>query len=214
MTEKEFVSAFIQQKEHFIKQYMFEGSNLKMLDLFEEWLKEKITANKNTSKPRNTKKAELNTLLDEVVNKAQAKLQKHGIKINCVSFNIPGKINKTARCLKVFPHESIFYRICKTSPRKGKYSGQNLIVIELVMDGHKNDVFIPLLAYKENMEKQLGLTIERERPTIEATGKYRLKLLVNFDSYKEKDFARQLSTNLAKFVHVTNAYLQKIELTR
>ncbi|SFR07899.1 hypothetical protein [Desulfoscipio geothermicus] len=210
MTDKEFVTTFVRQKERFIEQSMPERINLRTLDLFEKWLKEKLKSRKTAGKAHNeTKKLDLRDLLDRAVMKAGYLLQDRGIQINCVSFMIPG--NKTSsRCIKVHPHENLYYRICKTSPRKGKHKGQNLIAIELVMDGKKNNIFIPLLARKENMEKQLGMVLERERQSIEATGKYRFKIFFNLDEYAEKEMAEQLGATLADFITVTGMHLKEI----
>ncbi len=206
MTDKEFISVFVQQKERFIKQIAPGDSNRMALDQFEKWLKEKLASRAAARGTREVRKQELGVLLDQVVNEATIILQRRGLRVNCVSFKVPGA-KTTSRCLKVHPYDNIYYRICKTSPRKGKYRGMNLIAIELVMDGNKNNVFVPLLAQKENIEKQLGMAIERERQTIEATGKYRFKVFFRLDNYGASEIVRQLSHTLADFIYVTCQYL-------
>lgn len=209
MTEREFVSTFEKQKKLFIRQVMPGDNNRKALDLFEKWLKGRLLTGQNARKNRTDKKKELSVLLDKIISKASSLLENKGIRINCVSFIVPGA-KTNSRCIRVDPYENIFYRICKTSPRKGKYSGKNLIAVELVMDGNKNNIFLPLLTEKEQIEKDLGMEIERERHAIEATGKYRFKILFNLDEYEEKEIIRQLGYTTANFILVTCGYLQKI----
>lgn len=211
MNDREFVSAFVQQKERFISQNMLRGINCKTLDLFENWLIERLLANQSKKPVPAAKKRELPVLLDQAIEKADSLLQVKNIRIKRISLDVLGNKSKT-RCIKVYPYEDVYYRICKTSPRKGKHKGKNLIVIELVMDGNKNNIFIPMTAAKKNnMESQLGIIVERERPSIEATGRYRLKILFNLNEKGEQEIASQLGIALADFVYITNHYLQKIK---
>jgi hypothetical protein len=210
MTEREFVSAFEQQKKLFISQVMPGDDNRRALELFEKWLKGKLRPVKTARKSRAERKNDLGELLDRVVAEAGALLQDRDIRINCVSFNVPG-IKATSRCIKTSLDDNTYYRICKTSPRKGRYSGKNLISVELVMDGHKNNIFIPMLSEKEDIERQLGLKIERERQTIEATGKYRFKILFDFDKYEEEEIAGRLALAMADFITVTSRHLKQIK---
>lgn len=207
MTERDFVSAFERNKELFIRQVMPGDNNRKALDLFEKWLKGKLQS-KIPPKPRATKK-EFGILLDGIIEEAEAKLAEKGIYAGCVSSIVPGS-RSSSRCIRVKDLDSIYYRICKTSPRKGKNSGKNLLAVELIMDGNKNNIFLPLLFEKTNMEKEIGLKIERERQPIEATGKYRFKILFDLDEYQEEAIAHQLGEAMAKFILVTRNYLNKI----
>lgn len=210
MTEREFVSAFEEHKKLFISQVMPGDDNRRALELFEKWLKGKLRPVKTTRKSHGERKNDLGELLDRVVMEASALLQDRDIRINCVSFNVPG-VKTTSRCIKTSLDDSTYYRICKTSPRKGRYSGKNLIAIELVMDGHKNDVFMPMLSAKEHIELQLGMKVERERQTIEATGKYRLKILFDLDKYEEEEITGQLAMAMADFITVTSRHLQQVK---
>ncbi|SFG65005.1 hypothetical protein SAMN05660649_02294 [Desulfotomaculum arcticum] len=208
MTERDFVSAFEQRKELFIRQVMPGDNNRKALDLFEKWLKGKLEHKKKPQKSQVNKK-EFGLLLDSIVKEAESRLAGKGIYASCVSSIVPGN-RSNSRCIRVKHLDSIYYRICKTSPRKGKHSGKNLLAVELIMDGNKNNIFLPLLFEKANMEKELGMEIERERQTIEATGKYRFKILFDLDEYEEKAIARQLGEAMAKFMLVTWNYLNQI----
>ncbi|WP_027364498.1 hypothetical protein [Desulfotruncus alcoholivorax] len=208
MTERDFVSAFEQRKELFIRQVMPGDNNRKALDLFEKWLKGKLDHSKKPQKSRAIKK-EFGLMLDSIVKEAESLLADQGIYAGCVSSIVPGN-RSNSRCIRVKNLDSIYYRICKTSPRKGKYSGKNLLAVELIMDGNKNNIFLPLLFEKANMEKKLGMEIERERQTIEATGKYRFKILFDLNEYEEEAIARQLGEAMAKFIMVTGNYLNKV----
>ncbi|WP_347487953.1 hypothetical protein [Desulfoscipio sp. XC116] len=210
MTDREFVSTFVQQKERFISQNMPRGINCKTLDLFESWLMERLSSAKGEKSAPVSPKTELPALLDQAIEKADTLLQKKDIRIKRISLNVLGNKSKT-RCIKVYPFDNLYYRICKTSPRKGKHKGENLIAIELIMDGNKNNIFVPMAAEKDNIENQLGIAVERERPSIEATGKYRLKVLFNLDEKSKQEIAGQLGIALADFVCITNRYLQKIK---
>ena len=208
MTERDFVSAFEQRKELFIRQVMPGDNNRKALDLFEKWLKSKQEHSKKPQKPQATK-MEFGLLLDSVVKEAESRLADKGVYANCVDSIVPGN-RSNSRCIRVKHLDSIYYRICKTSPRKGKYSGKSLLAVELIMDGNKNNIFMPLLFEKVNMEKELGMEIERERQTIEATGKYRFKILFDLDEYENLAITPKLGEAMAKFMLVTWNYLNKV----
>lgn len=214
MTDQEFVHAFVRQKERFYRQ-LSPGLNSRItLDLFERWLKGTVintNAKNGSSKKQQLSKNKLSDIFDQVVSETSEILKERGIKINCVC--LPVLVNKsTSRCLRVQSNSSVYYRIRKTTPRKGKYKGENLISIELVADGNKNNVFIPLLVQKEKMERDLNRSIERESKAVEETGKYRLKIVYrDFLTNNEAD-PRILTEMLTNFIFVTNNYLQKLSV--
>lgn len=211
MRDMEFISAFERQKKRFYR-HLPGGNNHVTLDLFEKWLKDTIKNSKvkNGSPQRlQLTNSRLSDIFDQVVSEASAKLKERGININCVC--LPMLVNKSAsRCLRVQSQDSVYYRIRKTTPRKGKYKGENLISIELVADGNKNNVFIPLLSQKEEMERKLNRPIERESKAVEETGKYRIKI-VSRDFFKKNEAdVKMLTEMLTDFIIVTNDYLQKL----
>lgn len=211
MRDTEFINAFERQKKEFYR-HLPRGNNHVTLDLFEKWLKDTIKKSKvkNDTSPRlQLTNSRLSDIFDQVVSEAAAKLKERGININCVCF--PMLVNKSAsRCLRVQSQDSVYYRIRKTTPRKGKYKGESLISIELVADGNKNNIFIPLLSRKEEMERELNRFIERESKAVEETGKYRLKI-VNRDFFKQNEAEPEILTGmLTDFILVTNDYLQKV----
>ncbi|HBX24109.1 MAG TPA: hypothetical protein DEF34_10840 [Desulfotomaculum sp.] len=213
MTDQEFVYAFAKKKERFCRQLSPGLSSRQTLDLFEKWLQGAINANvKNgSSKKQQLSKNKLSDIFDQVVSETSNILKERGLKINCVC--LPVLVNKsTSRCLLIQSNSSIYYRIRKTTPRKGKYKGENLISIELVADGNKNNIFMPLLAQKAKMERDLNRSIERESKAVEETGKYRLKILSrDFLKNAEAD-PRVLIEMLTSFILVTNKYLQKLSV--
>jgi len=213
MTDQEFVHAFVQQKERFYRQLSPGLNSRKTLDLFEKWLKSAINANVNSvsSQKQQLSKNKLSDIFDQVVSETSAILKERGIKIYCVC--LPVLVNKsTSRCLRVQSNSSVYYRIRKTKPRKGKYKGENLISIELVADGNKNNVFIPLLVLKEKMERDLNHSIERESKAVEDTGKYRLKIVSRDFLKNNVADARILTEMLTNFIFVTHNYLQKLSV--
>ncbi|TYO92308.1 hypothetical protein [Desulfallas thermosapovorans] len=212
MTNREFVSAFIAQKEKFCRQLSLGADNRKTLDLFEKWLKENLRdRTKSTEHPAKKNNNIISQQLDNIVTGAAKILAKQGIQINCVSLPVP--VSKSnSRCLRVQPYNTVYYRIRKTSPRKGKHKGEHLISIELVADGNKNKVFLPLLKYKDDIEQDLNLPLERENKSIEATGKYRLKIVFNDMNGVELFHVQKFSRILADFISVTSRYLKKISI--
>jgi len=116
--------------------------------------------------------------------------------------------SKSWKCIYAFEDGEVYYRLGKTTPRKGLHRGKELLVIELVMDGHKKQAFLPLLAQKNQIENKLGTTLEREQPKIEATGKYRFKLFLPYFLVKEGNI-RTAAEKLAGLIATTKPVLNK-----
>lgn len=147
--------------------------------------------------------------LEDVIKKASKILKEDGIRIRCVSFKKKLGIAESWKCIEIYNRANVYYRIGKLKPRKGPRKGQEFLVIDLVMDGYKKKVFVPLLEKRESIEKKLGTTLERERPRIEATGQYRLKLIMPDDVYYERN-VRYAARQLAKFIKTTTPYLAEL----
>jgi len=150
-----------------------------------------------------------NDFLEDVLNKAAEILKRHGIQINCVSLGKKLGIAESWKCIRVSNSKNIYYRIGKTRPRKGPRKGQEFLVIDLVMDGHKKQIFVPLLKKRDSIERKLGVTLERELPRVEATGKYRLKLMIPGDAYYQGN-VRYVAGQLANFISTTRPYLDEL----
>ncbi len=214
-----FMSDFMQQyavyKEEFLKELKSgnveinfkDGADSKkmVLELFEQWLK-KTTTKKG---PKVVESVSFDSFLDEVLHRAKIILQERGIRISYMSFSQQMGIAESWKCIKVFGSNNIFYRIGKTKPRKGPNKGREYLVVDLVMDGHKKQVFVPLLEKKDNIESRLGVSLERELPKVEATGKYRLKLMLPYEVVREKNI-RLAARKLADFVGATKPYLDDL----
>lgn len=55
----------------------------------------------------------------------------------------------------------------------------------------------------------MGVPLERELPKVEATGKYRLKLMLPYDVVKERN-KRLAAKKLADFVEATKPHLNEL----
>lgn len=117
--------------------------------------------------------------------------------------------SKKWKCIYAFEDGEVYYRLGKTIPRKGSYQGKELLVIELVMDGRKKQVFLPLLAQKNQIEDKLGILLEREQPKTEATGKYRFKLFLPYFMVKEGNI-RTAAEKLAGLIATTKPFINKL----
>ncbi|MFZ5634344.1 MAG: hypothetical protein ACOY40_16025 [Bacillota bacterium] len=180
----------------------------KALDWFEKWLREEKDIPQK-SQPISSKS--FDEFVDEVLLEVKKLLDPKGINI---VFSLPGQslgIVESWKCVKVFDNTNIYYRIGRTRPRKGPSRGQDLLVLDLVMDGHKKQVFLPLLEMKSEIEKKLGSTLERELPKVEATGKYRLKIHLPIESV-QGDVA-QTAHKFAEFISVTKPILNQFGIT-
>lgn len=211
----DFVEQYAAYKDEFLRELKSgnipvnfkEGADSKkmVLELFEQWLQTK-TASKES---KSTDVESFDTFLDEVLARAKKILHERGIQISYMSLSKQIGITESWKCIRVFGSNNIFYRIGKTKPRKGPNKGREYLVIDLVMDGHKKQVFVPLLEKKDNIEGRLGLPLERELPKVEATGKYRLKLMLPYDVVRERNI-RLAARKLADFVEATKPYLEEL----
>lgn len=150
-----------------------------------------------------------NDFLEEVLDRATKILQEEGIKVTCVSLGKKLGITESWKCIQISNNKSVYYRIGKTKPRKGPLKGREFLVVDLVMDGCKRQVFVPLLKRRENIEKKLGITLVRESPRVEAMGQYRLKLMMPSDLYY-KGNVRYVARQLANFITTTRPYLAEL----
>lgn len=207
MHSSDFFSVFEQYKERFLQQDQARD-NKRSLDLFEKWLKgNSILLRVNTTGIK--KKIDFGNFFTEVVSETKRILDHKGIKIKAISLSL----KESSKCIIVFRDSTIYYRIGKTCPRKGHYGGMELLVMELIMDGNKNNVFIPLLDRLESMERQIGAKIERESPKVESTGKYRFKLLFPFERDESFITVQKYAGILADFICITRQELLNLNVS-
>lgn len=220
MTDKNFIDIFNRRKKAFLKDMekkqidkSFIGPDGKLdhkrvLDWFEKWLKEEnVPSRKDVSISAKT----FDEFIDEVLSEVKNLLAPRNINI---VYTLPGQslgITESWKCIKVFAKTDVYYRIGKTRPRKGPNRGQEFLVLDLVMDGHKKDVFLPFLDLKSEIEKKLGSVLERELPKVEATGKYRLKILLPIETVFG-DVA-QTARKFADFIAITKPLLNQLGIT-
>ncbi|WP_347490689.1 hypothetical protein [Desulfoscipio sp. XC116] len=218
----DFMEQFIRHKNDFLKELTrgnievnFKTDNNAdskkiILELFEQWLLKKT--DQEQLQPVQSIQEDtqsFDVFLDDVLFRAKKILSERGIKIAYTSLSNKIGITESWKCIRVFGSSNIYYRIGKTRPRKGPYKGQEYLVIDLVMDGNKKQVFVPLLKKKDAIENQLGTSLERELPKVEATGKYRLKLMLPYDVIKERN-KRLAAKKLADFVEATKPHLNEL----
>jgi len=220
VTEKKFIQVFNRRKKAFLQdvekgrmpktltgpdgQY----DHKKVLDWFERWLKEENVPPQK-SQPITSKSFE--EFIDEVLYEVKNLLSLKNINI---IYSLPGQslgINESWKCVKVFNKTDVYYRIGRTRPRKGPNRGQELLVLDLVMDGYKKNVFLPLLELKSEIEKKLGSELERELPKVEATGKYRLKILLPIENV-QGDVAHT-AKRFADFIATTKPILNQLGIS-
>ncbi|GBF33545.1 hypothetical protein DCCM_2647 [Desulfocucumis palustris] len=227
MTVREFISLFEQQKNAFLMQNIIGEGQTGVLEEFESWLKENhpgqepVFEDKKTKKARTgakvkkeskkTEKQDFSLYLDNIMDEAQKALEEKGLQINCISLGKAMGLRETSKCIKIFNDVNIFYRIGKSLPRKGKYQGQNIMLIELVMDGYKSSIFLPLLSKQAEIERRLGIPVEREMPHIENVGKYRFKLYFPLDNSGEYGHRPwKIGKILAEFICITKELLEEL----
>ncbi len=205
MIDQDFVNLFNRQKEAFLREYK-NSSYEKALNWFERWLRERKekTAGSNACEPFH-----FENFIDQVLAQTKEILRGRGVKMTYPSSEQWLGIKGSWRCIMVLENKNIYYRIGKTRPRKGPYQNTDLLVFDLVMDGQKKQVFLPILEHKREIERELGEVLERELPKVEATGKYRLKLILPFYlvEHREVDLT---SRKLASFILVTKKTLNKL----
>lgn len=224
MSESELLREFRAKREEFLK-HLEDGSlkikdrrgrsdraGERLFDWFEKWLAGEI----EIKKPKKTEPAmPLDQFLNEVTVETARMLLADDQKLENI---LNGPLNngshawkcysKNWKSLYVFEDSEVFYRIGKTTPRKGKNQGQELIVIELVLDGMKKQAFIPLLDYVGEIEAKIGAPLEREQPRAEATGKYRFKLFVPY-AHAHDGEVEVVAERLYEFVGATRPLLHK-----
>jgi hypothetical protein len=205
----DFASVFELYKERYLQQDQQGQETQKALDRFQSWLKNNTRLFPSRSKAEKQQKIDLGKFITDIVQEARDILAEKGVQINCISLGL----KESSKCISAFGESTIYYRLGKTCPRKGKYSGLELLVMELVMDGNKNNIFIPLLERQEAIEKQLGINIERENHRIESTGKYRFKLYFPFENDDSEDSVEGMAKVLAQFIHVTREELIKLGIS-
>jgi len=206
MSDQEFVKYFTRRKEAFLQEYNENGYK-KVLNWFERWLQEEEVRTEEGSAAGDL--GDFDDFLDEVLARTRERLDEWGIRMVSPSSGRWLGLKGSWRCIKVLEHGNVYYRIGKTRPRKGAYQGHDLLVLDLVMDGHKKKVFLPLLSRKKEVEQELGAALERELPKVEATGKYRLKMFLPYRVVErwDTDLAAQ---KLAAFILVTKKTLNKL----
>lgn len=222
MTDKGFIEVFNRRKKAFLKDieknqraeplgrangnYDFR----KVLERFERWLKEESIPHQNvqSQKSQVISAKSFDEFVDEVLLEVKNILAPKNIDI---IFSLPGQnigITESWKCVKVFKNTNIYYRIGRTRPRKGPYRGQDLLVLDLVMDGYKKQVFLPLVEMVPEIEKKLGIGLERELPKVEATGKYRLKILLPIENVHGD--VTQTAWKFAEFISTTKPILNQL----
>lgn len=197
MGDREFIEVFKEKKEEFRK-HLQQGdlkiktgrgrtsrSSDRLLDWFEKWLEGGDQAvEQRRPAPAMPFEDFLNLVVEQVtmtLGKEDPVLAKILSGQGAGSVNSWKRFSKSWKCLNVFEDPEVFYRIGKTTPRKGPHQGKELLVIELVLDGRKKQAFLPMLERKQEMEEKLGEVLERELPRVEATGKYRFKIFLPYE---------------------------------
>ncbi|MGB9803855.1 hypothetical protein [Desulfofundulus sp.] len=217
MVERDALQLFNRRKEEFLKKItrnVTEGREGKagvvhelknFLDWFESWLQSEEGLETERVAPAAEEK-NFDQFLEEVLAGTRRILAEQNIK---VTYALPGQnlgVSESWKCVKVFGNNDIYYRIGRTRPRKGQYRGRELLVIDLVMDGYKKQVFLPLLELKAEIEKRLGAVLERELPRVEATGKYRLKVIFPYEVVRRGD-SWLAARKFAEFIAITKPLL-------
>lgn len=233
MTEREFIDRFEQQKYEFLVENMIGENQIRILDQFEEWIKEKVPGETGTvHNKKRTKRAtierpgqraekkvkekkqkqDFGEYLEKVVTEAERVLAGKGVLLNCVALDRAIGIKQSSRCIRICDNHNVFCRVGKSWPRKGKYQGRGVVLIELVMDGFKTSVFLPLLKKIETIESHVGMSVEREMPHIENVGKYRFKLFFPFGDEGEINYdSAFIGEKLAEFIYISTICLKELD---
>ncbi|MBE3586094.1 MAG: hypothetical protein IMW94_08035 [Thermoanaerobacter sp.] len=218
MNDSEFVLSFNRYKREFLQQWKLEEDQRGVLEMFEKWLqvRGKEQRNEQGEEAANVPVMPFNAgkdwrmLLEEICRRVEKNLFKRGIVIKCLSAARWGQARGSALCLVLPDRRDVFYRLCRTQPRKGPYSGQKIIKGELVLDGHKHSLFLPLLHYQVEMENRLGFRLERESTRVEETGKYRFKICFPLNERLSVRDCEEIARLMADFILVTREYIEKI----
>jgi len=203
LLNQEFFNYFQKQKQEFLKAHG-QDNHEKILNRFGKWL-EKERIRECSEK----KTGDFDDFVDEVLVQTEKMLNLVGIKIIYVPPDQRMGFKESWRCIQVFENKNIYYRLGKTRLRKRAPQGQNILLFELVMDGQKKKIFLPLLNLKKEMEIEFGEIFERELPSVESTGKYRLKVFMPFYVVERWD-VRLVSVKLAKFILITKKALNRL----
>lgn len=225
MGDSEFMKVFKEKKEEFQKHleqgdFKIKGgrgrgarSSERLLDWFEKWLEGESPAGEQL---RSAPAMPFDEFLDQVLGLVMDTLRgkepalKHILEEQAAGGVSSWKrFSKSWKVLYIFEDAEVFYRIGKTTPRKGPNQGKELLVIELVLDGRKKQAFLPMLDHKEDLEKEIGLPLERELPRVEATGKYRFKLFLPYDHAYNGD-TRAVAEKMAAMVLATRPHLNEL----
>lgn len=225
MADVEFLKVFREKKEEFRKQLekgtlpktqgrgKANRSSERLLDWFEKWLEDESQGQvQRKQAPAMPFEEFLNLVLEEttkILNKKDPALGKMLSDRANGGANTWKRFSKSWKCLNIYDDSEVFYKIGKTTPRKGPRQGKEYLVLELVMDGRKKQAFIPMLARKEELEKQLGDVLEREPPRVEATGKYRFKLFLPYELAYSGD-AGAVAEKMAGMVLATRPVLNEL----
>lgn len=225
MADRDFLKIFKEKKEEFEKRLQ-QGelkikagrgrsarSSERLLDWFEKWLEsEGQVEEQRKTAPAMPFDEFLNQVMDRVVKLLGEKDPALGETLaarnrgGATSWKL---YSKSWKILNVFEDAEVFYRIGKTTPRKGAYQGKELLVIELVLDGRKKQAFLPMLARKQEIEERLGAALERELPRVEATGKYRFKLFLPYELAHNGD-TETVAEKTAMMVLATRSVLNEL----
>lgn len=202
MSSSNFFNSFELYKKRYLQQENT-YENKKALDLFEKWLKVNSKLLQFRVREEKNKKIDLGNFFSSIIDEARVALSRKGIQISSISLGL----KESSKCVTVFKDKTIYYRLSRTCPRKGRYSGMEMLVIELIMDGNKNNIFVPLLKLLNSLESQLGQKIEREGAKIEATGKYRFKLFFPFEYDESAVAVSKYAEVLSNFIYYTRKEL-------
>lgn len=225
MGDREFIRVFREKKEEFRK-HLEQGdlkingvrgrssrSSDRLLDWFEKWLEgEGPVEEQRKLAPAMPFEDFLNEVLELVtktLGESDPVLKKVLTGQAAGGVNSWKRFSKSWKCLNVFEDSEVFYRIGKTTPRKGPHQGKEHLVIELVLDGRKKQAFLPMLNRKQEMEEKVGATLERELPRVEATGKYRFKLFLPYDLAYNGD-VQGVAGKMAGMVTATRPILNEL----
>ena len=207
MSSSNFFSSFEMYKKRYLQQENT-YENKKALDLFEKWLKGNSKLLQFRVREKN-QKIDLGKFFSGIIDEARVALSRKGIQISSISLGL----KESSKCVTVFKDKTIYYRLSRTCPRKGSYGGMEMLVIELIMDGNKNNVFVPLLKQLNSLESQLGQKIEREGAKVEATGKYRFKLFFPFEYDESAVAVSKYAEVLSNFIYYTRKELTKLNVS-
>ncbi|MGB9802802.1 hypothetical protein [Desulfofundulus sp.] len=217
MSDRDFLLSFGRFKNEFLRQAGLEKNQYGVLDAFEKWLRmyHNNNVDENDKVPPSGIYLDVHkdreVLLNEICRRVEQKLLQRGIVVKCISAARWGKARSSALCLVLPGFQDVFYRLCFTQPRKGIYSGRKILMSELVLDGHKKSLFLPLLNYHSEMERRLDFRLERESLHMEQAGRYRFKICFPVEQEKiPASKLEEIARVVARFIIVSSEYLEKV----